>query len=432
MNAGFPKVLVLTNGGLRAAGNFGLAMASLFGGWPDDKMANLHVGPPPSDGLICGKSLNLGFGCVVGYGMGKALFCHLRPPELQARDNAHSNANAKNLDPRTTLNTYGVLRGFADMLPLRIGAPVWKWIVQFSPDLVLSPLESIRIMKLTTAVSTKLRIPAVPFLADDWISTMYADSPLFAMPRLLLLSELKRVLRRTSGGMAGSPAMASEYSKKFQKTFVTFVRAFDVPPVYPASPLVRTTGGIVILYAGRLNADRWQSVVDVGKALTVVRNSGLDARLDVYSLPEDLEMYAARISMPPVVNIRGSLQPNDVFGKLLESDILLHTESFSDAQRKYTRLSLSTKIPQYLAAGRPILMYGPGEISVTKYVQHSGAGVVVDRNDIGAIVTALTHLASSSDLRTSLGRVGWGFAKEFHDTEPVRSNLKEFLCKCAH
>ncbi|MGO8698224.1 MAG: hypothetical protein ACLQVY_10955 [Limisphaerales bacterium] len=430
MNTDFPKVLVVTTNGLRASGNFGLTVASLFGGWPDDKIANLHVLPPASDGLILTKSLNLGKECIVGYRMGKNLFGRLRPPERQAKDNGNRNVITENLDPRTTLNTYGVLRGFADMLPLRIGTAAWNWIGQCSPDLVLSPLERIRLMRLSTAISKKFRIPVVPFIGDNWISTLYANSPFLAMPRLCLLLELRRVLRRTSGGMAGSPAMASEYTNKFSKPFSTFLRAVDVPSDYPTPSLPRRNNGIVILYAGRLNCDRWRSLLDVGKALTIVRSSGLDARLDVYSMAEDLEMYGACIRMPPSLNIRGSLEPSEVFGKLIESDILLHVESFTEVQRQYTRLSLSTKIPQYLAAGRPILMYGPGELAVTKYVRSSGAGIVVDKRELDGIVNALTQLTRSRDLRTRLGRTGWSFAREFHDTESVRSTLKAFLCAC--
>lgn len=430
MKTDFPRVLVVTNSGLRASGNFGLTMASLFGGWPDGKMANLHVGPPDSDGRICTESLNLRFKAVVGYRMGKALLGHLRSPERQTKDRALGNANAKILDPRTTLNAYGVLRGFADMLPLRIGASVWKWVAQLSPDMVLSPLESIRVMKLSTAMSRKFCVPVVPFFADDWISTMYRDSPMLAVPRLCLLLALRGVLRRTNSGMAISAAQASEYTKKFNKPFSTFLRAVDVPAAYPAPSVAHKSSDIVILYAGRLNCDRWQPLVDVGKALTVVRNSGFVVRLDVYSLPEDLEMYGARVSMPPFVNIRGSLEPNDVFGKLIESDILLHIESFTDVQRQYTRLSISSKIPQYLAAGRPILMYGPAEIAVTKYVQDSAAGVVVYRNDIKELASAITGLAKSSDLRERLGRAGWTLARQSHNLEAVRQKCRTFLSSC--
>jgi hypothetical protein len=134
--------------------------------------------------------------------------------------------------------------------------------------------------------------------------------------------------------------------------------------------------------------------------------------------------------MPPFVNICGSLQPNDVFAKLLESDILLHVESFTDVQRQYTRLSLSTKIPQYLAAGRPILMYGPAEIAVTKYVAASAAGVIVDRNGIKDLASAIASLTVSKELRERLGRTGWILARESHDSEAVRHKCRTFLASC--
>lgn len=430
MNNDFPKVLVISGTGLRASGNFGLTMASLFGGWPDCKMANLYLGPMEADDSICTRSLKLGLGSAIGYNVGRALFRNLKSPERQVKDDVQANVNVKNLDPRLKLNSYGVLRGLADMLPVRIGGQEWKWIVDWSPDLILSPLESIRVMNLAANISTKLRIPIVPFFADDWISTMYGNSILFSLPRVSLIFALKRVLQRARRGMAGSPSLATEYTSRFKKHFSTFVCPVAVPMESPPPLAATTDSQIVMIYAGRINLDRWQSLVDVGKALTSIGNSGINVRLDVYSLAEDLELYGARINGPPRLNVCGSLAPNEVFGKLVGGDILLHVESFAKLQRKFTRLSLSTKIPQYLAAGRPIFMYGPSEIGVTKHVRDSGAGVIVDSREIDVLAEAIQNLASSYELRRSLGRAGWEFAKRFHDVERVQCDLKKFLCKC--
>jgi glycosyltransferase involved in cell wall biosynthesis len=407
-------------------------MASLFKRWPDDELANLYIAPSLSDGQICTRGLCLDFKGVPGYRICKRLFRHLTPPESEALSKTGDGAAARNVDPRLRINTYAVLRAFADALPIRIQPSAWEWMAQYSPELVVSPLESIRVMNLSLAVSREFNIPVVPYFGDDWISTFYRDSPALAIPRLYLCSALRKVLRKTNSGMAASPAMAEEYRRRFKKPFSTFLRTVDVPPQWVSSPVVYKKSGIIIVYAGRLNCDRWRPLLEIAKALVMLRESGLQARLDVYSVAEDLVSYGSCMSGPPPVNICGSLAPREVFPKLVQAHILVHVESFDDTQQKYTRLSLSTKIPQYLAAGRPILMYGPKGISVTEYARSSGAAVVVDETDVAAIAKAIRALAMSDELRTRLGRAGWMLAKQRHDEKAVTSSLQEFLWRCAH
>src|SRR3546814_7688640 len=56
--------------------------------------------------------------------------------------------------------------------------------------------------------------------------------------------------------------------------------------------------------------------------------------------------------------------------------------SFVDHYSKYARLSISTKVPQYLSVGRPILAYGPKSLASISYIKETGAGVVVDRKSV--------------------------------------------------
>jgi hypothetical protein len=113
---------------------------------------------------------------------------------------------------------------------------------------------------------------------------------------------------------------------------------------------------------------------------------------------------------------------------LRRADVLVHVESFGAAERRYTRLSVSTKIPQYLWAARPILAYGPGEVASCQYVQSSASGVMVERLDLKP---ALQRLATDAGLRARLGRQAWLTARNRHDAKIIRERFRLVLAKAA-
>jgi glycosyltransferase involved in cell wall biosynthesis len=116
---------------------------------------------------------------------------------------------------------------------------------------------------------------------------------------------------------------------------------------------------------------------------------------------------------------------------LRRANVLVHVESFGSAERQYTRLSVSTKIPQYMSAGRPILAYGPGDVASCQYVQDSSSGVVVGRQDRQDLTDALRRLCADADLRARLGRQGWLTAIDKHNAETVRERFRAVLAGAA-
>ncbi|GAB3957775.1 hypothetical protein GCM10027614_73890 [Micromonospora vulcania] len=83
-----------------------------------------------------------------------------------------------------------------------------------------------------------------------------------------------------------------------------------------------------------------------------------------------------------------SLASDEVPAALRSADVLVHIESFDQEIRRYTRYSVSTKIPQYLASGRPIFGYGPAEVASMNHIQEANAGVIVGTNDAAALAAA--------------------------------------------
>src|SRR5262249_26976301 len=64
-------------------------------------------------------------------------------------------------------------------------------------------------------------------------------------------------------------------------------------------------------------------------------------------------------------------------------------------------LTVPSKLPFYLAAGRPLVIAAPSENLAADMVRESGAGLVVAPGDVEAICAAVTALAGDAEQRAA-------------------------------
>ena len=308
-----------------------------------------------------------------------------------------------------------------------------EWVRDFRPDLVYSVLGGVWMMRLAVEVATRSGRPLVPHFMDDWPSTMYTDRELFGLARRRVGTGLREVLGVAPMGLAISEQMADEYQTRYARPFAPFGNsvdesAFTRRPVEPASAPDGLPGlPVRLVYLGGLHLNRWRPLVDIASALTAVDP---DARLVVHAPDADLQTFGGVLAGCAGIRLAGPVTSDQVPRVLAGADILVHIESFDPADRRFTRLSLSTKIPQYMAAGRPILGYGPAEVASIRHIETARSGLVVGRRSPGALTAAVSRLVTDSALRDELGGNGYRFAVRHHARQQVTDRLISVL-RCA-
>jgi glycosyltransferase involved in cell wall biosynthesis len=325
------------------------------------------------------------------------------------------------------------MRALADISPIRTPRDLIAWVRAFKPDLVYSLLGNVRMMRLATVVSELADVPLVPHFMDDWPTTLYSSGELFGRARSTVESAMRDVLRRAPLGLGISNAMSEEYSRRFGIKFATFGNSVDSAAFDSdhAAEAPYNDGVLVLTYAGGLHLERWRSLMILSDCLKELNDRGPIARLIVYAPRVDLQQYGGVLGNAPHVHIGGSLEPEDVPAAVAAADILVHVESFDEQIRRFTRLSLSTKIPQYLAAGRPILALGPREAASMRHIASVGAGIVVGSTDPASLRDAITTLCASPTLRSEMGHLGAVYAKATYARDIVRKELGAVLREAA-
>jgi glycosyltransferase involved in cell wall biosynthesis len=189
--------------------------------------------------------------------------------------------------------------------------------------------------------------------------------------------------------------------------------------------------GVKLLFAGVLEPDRWRSLLLLVESLKSLREEGLNVSLDIYTFPAQIEKYGSQLDSPPASRVHEAVPFAEVPRLLSGADILVHVETFGLQYEAMITLSLSTKIPQYMAAGRAVLGIGAGHLASMQYLEKSGSGIVVAQKDGAALKEAVKSMVCDADLRIRLARRARQTAETNHDAVAGRERFRGVLAEVA-
>lgn len=334
--------------------------------------------------------------------------------------------NSKDVAPSSSLAT-GLLGACGDIAPLRLPVALLDWVEEFKPDVIYSVLGSVRMMNVVLQLSKRFALPIVPHFMDDWPTTAYTESLVLSLPRFILGKKLNSVLSRSKFGLTICADMAEEFSRRYGKRFDYFMNCVEIPGQNEIN-LGRRDGLLKFGFVGGLHLNRWRSLVWIARALQELKDEGSKVSFEIYAPRRDLASYGYLFEEYSVVSKMTSISVDDVSKTLSSLDVLIHVESFLELDSRYTRLSISTKIPQYMSVGRPILAVGPETLSSMRYVKRTGAGLVVNsEGNMPELLDAVKSLIDSPSLRANLADVGKKVAYECHDAAKERIRFSETL-----
>jgi len=428
----YPRVLVVNGVSIRPESASGVTMCHLFAGWPTDRIAQIYGEVEPPDPAICPNCRRMSLADVpldrvVRKMFGRKLDSVFGPPSKGLPPGIGATSTVGKPPPRNKLRN--VSSAWADLLRYRITRDSWAWIEEFRPQVLYSALGSIRMMRLVLRISRRFGLPIVPHIMDDWPSTHYGSTIYTRLPRRIMLSRLRAVFRRSPAGMTISDAMAAEFRQRYGIRFEGFMNCVDIPAECPPPPARAAGEPLRFAFIGGLHYSRWQSLCQIGRALVGLRANGLAAVLDIYAPQDDIAQYGPALREVSSIRVQGNFRTEELPDALLRSDVLVHVESFDEIARRYFRLSLSTKVPLYLASGRPILCYGPEDINTCRYLQTCQSGFVVGAQDEAALTDAIRQLGADAALRRDLGRRAWEQARARHDEHVVCERFRGLLAE---
>lgn len=295
---------------------------------------------------------------------------------------------------------------------------LWAWLKSFSPDIVFFVGgDAFFSAKVALSISSSLSIPIAVYYTDDYLFSLQTKSLKGRIKRLRLERLFQTVVSKASAHFVIGDYMAKEYEKYFHRPFYPIMNSIPIRP-YKEYP---NRDELEIVYFGGLHLNRWRMIARL--ANLVPDNTIIKVYTSISGINEEIRSVFDSAG----VLYCGSLSGDDLLAAMTSADILLHVESDDERNRRFTRLAISTKIPEYLITGRPVLGFGPTEVASMRILSDNEIGVVLDSDMSDLFISEnIASVVSNYIYRRDVGKKGYDFAVTYCNREVISS---EFLSK---
>lgn len=236
------------------------------------------------------------------------------------------------------------------------------------------------------------------FFTDDYVIGRSSCSPVAFIRRFLLRRKIHQSLKITKELFVISDEMKNAYYDIFHRDSCV-VRNFSVESV-SCKDKKNISDDVVMIYAGGLHYNRWKVLAEIANAINQINeHSRLKCRLEIYSAQNVSQNILEEISIDGVSEFKGSIPASQIAAIYSKADVLVHVESFDKKAMASTMYSFSTKIPEYMSAGKCIFAVGPNEVASMRYL----LDVACVANDQSSILSRVDYLLNNAQYRACVG-----------------------------
>lgn len=443
-HADYPRVLIVGPNFDLVTGS-GITLTNLFRGWPAARLAVVSSLACQMDPAPCSSQYLLGqaelrwirplrFARSFGHAPGDESW--RATPEILRSAPAQSGVASGRAWLRSIAKAvfHAGVRGLGSddyLRPLAVSEQLVAWSTTFRPDLIYTHLGSLSMIRLTLQLASALRKPVVVHMMDDWPEVIYRHGLMRRRLRARTDRGLRAIIDLAAARLSISEAMANEYAERYGHDWTVFHNPIDLVRWSKAR---RTcwdlTDGFQLLYSGRIGPGTESSLLDVSRAVALLRSRGRQVSFDIHSWYFD-KTNDRRFADFEGVTTHGAIADSKMPAMLAQADTLVLPFDFHGEAATLFRLSFPTKAPGYMATGTPVLVYAPSTHAVAAEAASHGWGYVVSGPRIETLVQAISRLMDSEALRRELGLRAMKEVEERYDADEVRARLVATLSSVA-
>lgn len=304
-----------------------------------------------------------------------------------------------------------------------------NWINKISPDLLFFiPNDYTLAFEIANYVKDLTNAPMITFFTDDSFYYHQKTPPIDKIRRRWLLKEGRTIVSKSNGMICASDLMRDEYIKIFGKDSLVLGNCVELTEVKNKGK--EKNKSFVFSYVGNLHSNRWESLLEVGRCLDTINSEekqGTKYEIDVYTTSDLGGRILKLLHDVKSINMKGSVKSSDVKEIQEQSDALVHLEAFDTKSKLSTRLSMSTKIFEYMSRNVPIFAYGPSDISSISFLAENNFAYTCSNKDI--LLEKINKFVGDPQMRDDLCSRSYLYAKEHFEEGKISSEFINYAKK---
>lgn len=422
------KILVISRTPWRLDNSFGNTYSSIFSKIDDIEIAHIYL----ADGLPETEKVVKEYYQISESKIIKNFF------KARTEDNSVGKRVYPDNDAKTELDTtvkvaqkkrwpiFYILRDFI----WRYGNVNYKGMESFArdfhPDLIFAPLYYANYVSRTILRMQKvLNVPIVLECSLDVYSLKQVSfDPFYWINRFAIRGTIRKIINKTSLLYTISDLMKDDYHRmlgipcKILYKFPDFTRK-------KSTYITDVNNSPRFLYTGNIGDGRWKSLSKLVEILKLQKYG----TLDVYTATPITKDIEKELDVPGVSKIHQPVSQQEVIRLQGDADILVHVESFNLRNKLNVRYSISTKIMDYLCAGRTIFAIGPEDIASMDYLKSNN--IALCANSINEIAATIKKMKDTPNIIKIMSNKGLDFLSRQKDVKEVQKEFVADLKKIA-
>lgn len=297
-----------------------------------------------------------------------------------------------------------------------------EFIRNFKPDIIFFPIESyIYFDRVVKYALEKTNAKSIGIMWDD--NFTYKGHPYnlgFRIHRWWLRKYVKNLTGLSSKIFVISPKMKKEFDEEYNVSSELLTKGAQFKK--KLQPLMSDISvPIKIVYTGKLNLGRLSSIQLLASILDEINCHEIRYEFYIYS-GTDLSIKELESLKKKGVHFMGSVTQDKIAEIQTNADILLFAEAIAGNHKYDARLSFSTKIVDYLAAGKCILAIGPQNIAPIEYLVDNNCALVASNREM--LFDILNNQLTPA-LVKEFAVKAYNIALENHDIARIQKKLYE-------
>jgi glycosyltransferase involved in cell wall biosynthesis len=305
-----------------------------------------------------------------------------------------------------TDNQYKEIEGFSDFahipqspgrrysFPFLLGMkPEWrgrfskKWLKKklngYQPDFVYSLIHSESTAVFGSWIAEQLNKPHILHIAD--------------MPFSGKCNELlKSAILRSDRLVSISQPMADYFKNNINKESDVIFHGCTIDQKNSTTKWNNNSTFTVRYIGSLLESQHSEAIEDIADAVSKLNIQGFDIKLEIYGT-QSPEKWSERFCKAPIIQYFGQFDEKEYVKLIKTSSLLIIPFTFNKQQQQSYKYSFPAKLPDYLASGIPLLLYGPSDIAAIQFTSENNLAISQSERSITMIMECLVGIINDYD-----------------------------------
>ncbi len=400
--------------------------ATLLEGYDPSLVANICIRDEIPDNPVCSRYFSISENKII-----KSIF------NRKIQTGREIDASQHRIDANTDLDEHNsryqkmtVKRRYSMLMARELVWKFGKWrtkeldnfLDSFKPDVILHSMEGyIHLNRIIEYAIKRTGAKAVGYIWDDNFTYKQYSNLGYKIYRYFQRRSLRSLAKKTTEFFAISPFTKQEADKFFG------INCHVLTKPLSKTPVVQKYDGLLpihLLYTGNLLIGRNRSLMRLYEAMKTVNQDGVKVCLDVYTktvLSDEVICYL----QCEWCHIHKPIPQAEVLTKQNEADVLVFLEDIDGNDAKAARLSFSTKITDYLSAGKCIFAIGNKDTAPMQYFAENKAAIMCDTDE--KIRLGLQQIIHNENIVNDLADRACEVGKNNHDPRMIRDLLFQVI-----